>query len=59
MGRSASFWSVPLTAVNAGRSAGCIATVPIEEEMQVIVVLEAGKRSLAEDHEVTVAKVKQ
>lgn len=32
-------------------------TVPIEEEVEVIAVLEAGKRSLAEKREVTVAEV--
>jgi hypothetical protein len=33
--------------------------VPIEEEVEVIAVLEAGKRSLAENSEVTVAEVMQ
>ncbi len=32
-------------------------SVPIEEEVEVIAVLEAGKRSLAEDREVTIAEV--
>jgi len=32
-------------------------TVPIEEEVEVIAALEAGKRSLAEDREVTLAEV--
>jgi predicted dehydrogenase len=32
-------------------------SVPIEEEVEVIAVLEAGKRSLAEKREVTVAEV--
>ena len=31
--------------------------MPIEEEVEVIAVLEAGKRSLAENREVTVAEV--
>lgn len=31
--------------------------VPVEEEVEVIAVLEAGKRSLAEGREVTVAEV--
>jgi predicted dehydrogenase len=34
-------------------------SVPIEEEVEVIAVLEAGKRSLAEQREVTVAEVLQ
>ena len=34
-------------------------SVPIEEEVEVIAVLEAGKRSLAEKREVTVAEVLQ
>jgi predicted dehydrogenase len=34
-------------------------SVPIEEEVEVIAVLEAGKRSLAENREVTVAEVLQ
>jgi len=34
-------------------------SVPIEEEVEVIAVLEAGKRSLAENREVTVAEVMQ
>ncbi|MDY0165720.1 MAG: Gfo/Idh/MocA family oxidoreductase [Thermoguttaceae bacterium] len=34
-------------------------SVPIEEEVEVIAVLEAGKRSLAEDREVTVAELLQ
>ena len=34
-------------------------SVPIEEEVEVIAVLEAGKRSLAEKREVTVAEVMQ
>ena len=32
-------------------------SVPIEEEVEVIAVLEAGKRSLAEQREVTLAEV--
>ena len=32
-------------------------SVPIDEEVEVIAVLEAGKRSLAEQREVTVAEV--
>lgn len=34
-------------------------SVPIEEEVEVIAVLEAGKRSLAENREVTIAEVMQ
>ena len=32
-------------------------SVPVEEEVEVIAVLEAGKRSLAENREVTIAEV--
>ena len=32
-------------------------SVPIEEEVEVIAVLEAGRRSLAEQREVTLAEV--
>ncbi|MEY4940197.1 MAG: hypothetical protein RIQ93_1932, partial [Verrucomicrobiota bacterium] len=41
-----------LTYVRTGKE-----VVPIEEEVEVIAVLEAGKRSLAEKREVTVAEV--
>ena len=34
-------------------------SVPVEEEVEVIAVLEAGKRSLAENREVTIAEVMQ
>jgi len=33
--------------------------VPVEEEVEVIAVLEAGKRSISESREVTIAEVMQ